>query len=102
MNNLARQDEFDVIKKVQEVCLDYLSLTPELMITGLPSALSLGKSKELWGELELKAIERIQVSIASSILSLRKKVHVRYLTKSDCCLRIADGVNVDYNERRCC
>lgn len=74
--------------------MDFMALTPELMITGLSSCINLSKPKNDWGEIESVQIERIVQSLASSVMSLRKKVHVRYLARSEPSFRVADGVNV--------
>lgn len=94
IHGLARNDECDVIKKVQEISLEFLAITPELMSTGLTSTIGLCKPKLEWTEIEGVLIDRMQRSLASAILSLRKRVHVRYLTRSEACVRVAEGVNV--------
>ena len=91
---LARSDEFDVVKKVQELGMEYLALTPELMITGLNSTIGLSNPKVEWGDVEAMQIDRMSTSLSSCLLSLRKKFHVRYLARSEPCFRVADGVNV--------
>jgi vacuolar protein sorting-associated protein 45 len=94
INGLARNDECDVIKKIQEISLEYLAVTPELMSTGLSSTISLCKPKMEWTEVDSLLIDRMQRSLASAVLSLRKRVHVRYLTRSESCARVAEGLNV--------
>jgi Sec1 family len=94
IHGLARQDECDVIKKIQEVSLEYLTITPELMCTGLSSTINLSRPRLEWTEIENLLIERMQKSLASSVLSLRKRMHVRHLIRSEACARVAEGVNV--------
>ena len=95
INGLARNDENDVIKRLQEISLEYLALTPEAMVTGLPSTITLSRPKNEWGELENINIEKMRNTLASAVLSLRKKVHIRYLARSEPAFRLAEGVNVD-------
>lgn len=94
IHGLARNDECDVIKKIQEVSLEYLSITPELMCTGISSTINLSKPRLEWTEIESMLIDRMQRSLASAVMSMRKRVHVRHLIRSEACARVAEGVNV--------
>jgi vacuolar protein sorting-associated protein 45 len=98
VNGLARNDECDVIKKIQEISFEFLAITPEMMTTGLSSTISLCKPKMEWTEIDGLLVDRMQRSLASAILAMRKRVHVRYLTRSEACARVAEGVNVLLND----
>jgi vacuolar protein sorting-associated protein 45 len=94
IHGIARSDECDVVKKVQEISLEFLAVTPEMMSTGLTSTIGLCKPKLEWTEIDGLLVDRMQRSLASAVLALRKRVHVRFLTRSESCARVAEGVNV--------
>ena len=94
IQGLAKYDEFDVVKKVQEISLEFLAPTPEIMLTGLQSAITLCRPKHEWAEGENVQIEKITSSIITASLAMKKRLNIRYLAKSESCLRIANAVNV--------
>ena len=74
--------------------MEFMAVTPELMITGLPSTITLSRPKNEWGELENINLEKMRSTLASAVLSTRKRVNVRYLARSEPAFRLAEGVNV--------
>ena len=92
-------DEFDKIKRLQEICLDFMALTPELMTSGLQTALGLYQLFERGrrpSEEEKRShpYDRVVKSLTSAVLSLRKKMTVRYLRDSEVCRHLAQDVEV--------
>ncbi len=67
----AEADEHDVVKRIQEVFLEWQAVTPELMVTGLPTTIGLTKSKANWKEQEELIFERMTDSLAGFCLNLR-------------------------------
>lgn len=79
---LAEADEFDKVKRFQEVPIEYCAVTPEMMITGIPTTLPLTKPSTDWKENENTIIKRMSYSLTDFILSLRRKPSIRYLAGS--------------------
>jgi hypothetical protein len=101
INSLAQNDEFDVIKRIQvnldlqkEIPVEFISLTPEMMVSGLQSTFQLSRPRNEWGEVEELLIEKMANSITSTMLALRKRCNIRYLTRSEPSFKVADSVNV--------
>lgn len=94
-----------MIKRLQEICLDFMALTPELMTSGLSTSFGLYQLFEKGkkpGEFEKKnhPYDRVVKSLTSAVLALRKKMTVRYLRDSEICRHIAQDVEVAPGDAR--
>lgn len=89
---LAEADEHDVVKRLQEVFLEWQGMTPELMTTGLPTTINLTKPRSSWREQEEILFERMSNSLSGFCLNLRQRPTIRYLAGSQAAERLAGNV----------
>ncbi|KAK9885906.1 hypothetical protein WA026_013780 [Henosepilachna vigintioctopunctata] len=83
---LAEHDEYEVVKEVQELYMDYLAVNPHLFSIGLPNAI-----KDLtWDSF---ALQRSVAGVVSVLLSLKKCPVIRYQANSKLCREFGMKVN---------
>ena len=79
---LAESDEFDKVKRFDEIFMEYHAVTPEMITTGIPTTIPLIKDKKKWKENENLILRRMSNSLAGFLLNIRKRPNIRYLSGS--------------------
>ncbi|EPY54062.1 vacuolar sorting protein Vps45 [Schizosaccharomyces cryophilus OY26] len=88
LERLAESDDFEVVKTVQEIFLDYLVVNNDLASLNVPHVID--NTPDSWLD---SALERTQQGLVSLLLSLKKKPLIRYDVNSFISLKLAEEVS---------
>jgi vacuolar protein sorting-associated protein 45 len=92
LRDIAKSDEFEVVKQVQEFYGDVLAVNPDLWHIGLPQIKSLYQPEAYWANAEGLAYQRNVDGIISMCLSQKRRPTIRYQGSSELCRRLAFNV----------
>ncbi|EPX74573.1 vacuolar sorting protein Vps45 [Schizosaccharomyces octosporus yFS286] len=94
LERLAESDDFEVVKSVQEIFLDYLVVNNDLASLNVPHIID--NTPDSWLD---SSLERTQQGLISLLLSLKKKPLIRYDVNSFLSLKLAEEIGyVTQNE----
>ena len=88
VQQLAEADEHEVVQQVQEYYADFLAINPELASINVPTTAGLHDNAR-WDQ---PCFDRIQQGVCALLLALKKRPLIRYVGRSEACMRLAESV----------